>query len=431
MTNHADRPLDDWLHTFERIYYVSQNHERSVHQVLLRVCEAALNLHKATIKRGNFRQAKEQWLPKLFAWYAALLKSLRITGLSTLVWRKFPSACPFCLAPRCACIPGRAKAPIDRSALAALSADKSQFPLSLGEWQIMFDGIYSQAQRGPALRVESDWLDGRTILADAFLKLYEELFELSEAIRLRPFYPDNLKNEVADVFAAICAVANVLPTGFHKVDRIDLGQEVWRRYPDTCDTCRQRVCTCRHRGVSERLSSEGVREYERRCGLTGLYNREQYSRDLDVLFELPDDEFVGEMFFDCDDFKRFNDETPGGHPQGDAVLQYIAAEALDAAGADGTVYRYGGDEFVVLFRAQTANAIRSGAQRVFDRIKNGTVLDVTGSQKTYKVTISAGLAVRSQSMTASDDLERAADEAQYASKKAGKNRLTVADANLE
>lgn len=417
--------LDRWIESFSDIYFYTQNHERSVHQLHLRLFEAALNLQKSALKRRSLTECSEKWLPKMFAWYCALLKALRISGLSALVWRKFPGVCPFCASPSCECKSNETKGIVDRSALSAIAVrDKKLCPSSLGEWQEMFQRIYAQSTRGISLH-HPRGTDGRRGLAsNAFLKLFEELTELSEAIRLRPFYPDNLRNEVADVFATICGVANVLPTAFDGSTKINLGREVWRRYPGTCDTCRQRVCVCRHRGVSERLSSEGVREFERRDALTSLENREQYAIDRERCFSAPRDEVVAEMYFDCDNFKFFNNDTPGRHAQGDAVLVHVAQTATKHVGPYGKVFRLGGDEFSILFRCRDRQFILDGAQEVFSAIAQTPAPNISGGEA-YSVSISAGLAFRSELMASPEDLSHHADDAQYKSKEAGKGRLTV------
>jgi diguanylate cyclase (GGDEF)-like protein len=417
--------LDEWLGIFERIYFFSQNHERGVHQIHLRVYEASLNLQNSALKRRDYAESKEKWLPKLFAWYCALLKCLRIRGLETLVWNKFPGVCPFCVQERCKCEVGRPKNALDPSVLAKISRDNiDRRPSTLGQWQRLFDSIYHQTTRGLALRTAEEGQEARGILVGGFLKLYEELTELSEAIRLRPFFPDNLKNEVADVFVSICGLANVLSTGFRAPTTTDLGLEVWRRYPDTCDTCSNRVCTCRHNAVRERLSSEGVREFERRDGLTGLYNLEQYRIDRERYFGAPPDEEIAELFIDCDHFKKFNDETPGAHAQGDAVLRYIASRASASVGSSGIAYRRGGDEFSILIRGPTTEQIREVAKRIVDDILEGSVPNVVGGEP-YKVRISAGLSFRTEATESSDDLSAHADANQYEAKRQGGGRLNL------
>src|SRR6266851_10241487 len=98
MQNRSEETLDYWQEAFSKIYFESQNYERSAHLILLHVFEEVLNLQKAAAKRNSFEECRDVWLPKLFAWYCALLKCLGFsTGVADHVWKKFPRACPFCL----------------------------------------------------------------------------------------------------------------------------------------------------------------------------------------------------------------------------------------------------------------------------------------------------------------------------------------------
>lgn len=411
---------------FERIYYLSQNHERTTQQILLRTFEATLNLQKAVLKRVEYEASRDVWLPKLFAWVCALMKSLRLGNVGGVVWSKFPYACPFCLSDQCRCDPTRPKAVIDTEHLTELANTQAgRKPRTLREWQLMFDAIYSQSSKGVLLRGSTAGPQEPPVPSDPFLKMYEELCELSEAVRLAPFFPDNLRNESADVLASLFGIANALPSCFGSSATIDLGELAWQRYPDTCDTCGNRICTCRHSAIRERLSSEGVREIERVDPLTGLYNREQHSIDRERLFAVPAEVVVAEMFFDCDDFKKYNDDIPGGHAQGDRVLQAIAKTASEAADPTGKVYRYGGDEFTVLFRGNTETDVRVAAGRVHSSLMALSIEGLEGSPP-LSVSVSAGVAFRSPSMTGSDELTDLADSTQYEVKKGGKGRLKFA-----
>lgn len=422
----SEMPLNSWVAMFERIYYQSQNHERSIHQLLLRLYETSLNLQKAALKASSFERVRDVWLPKLFAWYCAVIKALDLSGLEALVWRKFPAACPFCLEELCVCLAGRDKRHLDRGRLARLASGNAQRkPRSLAEWQRLFEAIYRQSSRGmlPAREASEPRLQpGNELLEQGLFKLYEELTELAESIRLRAFYPLNLQNEVADVFACICAIANLLPPAFNKQEKLDLGTMVWSRYPDTCDTCRQRICVCRLRAVAERLSAEGIEEHPRRDSLTKLYNREKYDIDRDDFFQQPPTVTVAAIFFDCDDFKKFNDQTPGKHAQGDAVLKYVADSAVAAVGDDGTVYRCGGDEFVVLVVSDDPGKPMAVAELIRQRIGEGEVADITGAAS-YKVSVSVGVALRSPGVATPNDLHQRADRLMYEAKRAGGGRI--------
>ena len=141
---------------------------------------------------------------------------------------------------------------------------------------------------------------------------------------------------------------------------------------------------------------------------------------------------------DVDHFKQFNDTH--GHHIGDQVLKLVAARLAEVGGG-GTAYRYGGEEFLVLFPDQSLEhaqphleAIRASIQgyrmavRSPDRprdLKQGTALrSEQPPHKTLSVTVSMGLAERSEDKASTALVIKAADEALYRAKGAGRNRLS-------
>ena len=81
--------------------------------------------------------------------------------------------------------------------------------------------------------------------------------------------------------------------------------------------------------------------------LTGLYNRNAYSRHVDEIEKLDTTKGYAIALFDVDDFKKINDTK--GHLEGDAVLKYVAKTLVSVfSSRKYTVYRIGGDEFAVI-----------------------------------------------------------------------------------
>jgi diguanylate cyclase (GGDEF)-like protein len=141
---------------------------------------------------------------------------------------------------------------------------------------------------------------------------------------------------------------------------------------------------------------------------------------------------------DVDHFKKFNDTH--GHDVGDQVLKLVAARLAEVEGG-GTAYRYGGEEFCVLFPGRTlaeslphAEKIRAGiadylmSVRKGDRPKDaetGTRLrHLRTAEKTLSVTVSIGLAEPEHPDTKPAEVIRAADQALYRAKEAGRNRVS-------
>jgi diguanylate cyclase len=121
------------------------------------------------------------------------------------------------------------------------------------------------------------------------------------------------------------------------------------------------------------------------------------------------------MMVDVDFFKKFNDTH--GHKAGDEVLRHVASSLKQAAGDRGIVCRYGGEEFAVIFPNLSAAHAVPIAERC--RVAIGAQ-SIPYDGKTLTVNASAGLAEFNPSDTLETVLERA-DEALYASKRAGRN----------
>jgi diguanylate cyclase (GGDEF)-like protein len=166
--------------------------------------------------------------------------------------------------------------------------------------------------------------------------------------------------------------------------------------------------------------------------LTGLPGRRALEEALTNLVE----GFAIAMV-DIDHFKRFNDRH--GHAAGDQALRMVASE-LDKVKAGGRAYRYGGEEFAVLFpetsletaRAALEDVRRAIAGRRFalrapDRPnrKPERPKRPTRPIRHINLTVSMGLAAPTSSARSPDATLRAADRALYRAKDDGRNRLVA------
>jgi len=127
---------------------------------------------------------------------------------------------------------------------------------------------------------------------------------------------------------------------------------------------------------------------------------------------------------DVDHFKKFNDSY--GHDVGDDVLRMIAAK-INQVGGGGKAFRYGGEEFTVVFNNHSADEISTHLQTLIDVIAaTPFVVNRRKKQKpkTVQVTISIGLTDSIQKANASETI-KTADEALYQAKKKGRNRLHI------
>ncbi len=155
--------------------------------------------------------------------------------------------------------------------------------------------------------------------------------------------------------------------------------------------------------------------------VTGLYNRRFFSLRLEEelsryrRFNHP----VSVVLLDLDGFKAVNDDL--GHAVGDDTLRDVAQILMKHSRGINVVSRYGGDEFAVLL-VETSKA---GARLYADRIREVVAKYPFSHGKV--VTASFGVAsLPDDEATTAEDLFRAADEALYAAKRAGKNQVAAA-----
>ena len=159
--------------------------------------------------------------------------------------------------------------------------------------------------------------------------------------------------------------------------------------------------------------------------LTGLQNRRAFDKSLDELYSKwkSKSQTFSLGLIDIDHFKQINDTY--GHPGGDAVLKRIAAQLSESLRTSVCVARYGGEEFAVLATASardTANALEQLRQDV-------EKIEVKHEEHTITVSLSAGAA----EITSDDkigNLVRCADEALYAAKLGGRNRVYIHDGTI-
>lgn len=154
--------------------------------------------------------------------------------------------------------------------------------------------------------------------------------------------------------------------------------------------------------------------------LTQLYNRRFLSSILKREIELCRRRRIGfaVLMVDVDHFKRINDEF--GHETGDQVLQQIAMHLLNNARAGDFVFRYGGEEFlIVLAEVDQVRAMRVG-EKLRKRIEEAEML--LANNRRLRVTVSIGVAASDGHPDYERIVERA-DAALYQAKRNGRNRV--------
>lgn len=169
------------------------------------------------------------------------------------------------------------------------------------------------------------------------------------------------------------------------------------------------------RGQRERLQHEAITD-----GLTGAYNQRHFGRRLEQEFERVKrtGEPLSLMMIDVDHFKAFNDTN--GHELGNAMLRRISQTIRENIRHIDLLFRYGGDEFVVILPNADGGEARPIAERLIQAVRATAVpgLKLPGIGK---VTLSIGGASYPQNALTKEDLVLRADQTLYEMKSAGRN----------
>jgi diguanylate cyclase (GGDEF)-like protein len=152
--------------------------------------------------------------------------------------------------------------------------------------------------------------------------------------------------------------------------------------------------------------------------LTGAYNRRKFDQDIALLGAMYKRTNKGSslLIIDIDHFKEYNDRH--GHQEGDRVLKEVTS-TIERSLRDYDkihLYRYGGEEFVVIIPDITSEEAIGIGERLRVKVEASCPVTVSVGISQYR-TISEGL----------DRLIREADAALYEAKRKGRNRVVVYD----
>ena len=174
--------------------------------------------------------------------------------------------------------------------------------------------------------------------------------------------------------------------------------------------------------LRETLRSQSIRD-----PLTGLFNRrymeETLERELRRAGRAKNS--LGVVMLDIDHFKRFNDTF--GHDAGDAVLRELGALLQSHIRGGDIACRYGGEEFTLILPEAPLEVVSQRAEMLRVEIKQLAVHH--RGQSLGSLSMSMGVAVFPEHGLTVDALLRGADQALYGAKQAGRDRVTVAEAD--
>jgi diguanylate cyclase (GGDEF)-like protein len=172
-------------------------------------------------------------------------------------------------------------------------------------------------------------------------------------------------------------------------------------------------------GIKNLVLFDQVKSMAIRDALTGLYNYGYFKESLHYEIEksrryrVP----LSLLFLDIDDFKQVNDTL--GHLKGDKTMRQVAAILKKGIRQSDLICRYGGDEFVMLLSQTPPDQAMVLAERLRQRVVQSSMNRL---EQRCKVTVSIGVAGLRPEMS-TEDLIKAADEALYRAKQAGKNQV--------
>lgn len=177
--------------------------------------------------------------------------------------------------------------------------------------------------------------------------------------------------------------------------------------------------------VSNLRLREALRSQSIRDPLTGLFNRRYLEETLEreIRRAVRSEQSLGLLMLDLDHFKSFNDTY--GHDAGDTVLREAASFLTKSVRAEDMVCRFGGEEFVIILPMADLKATQARGERIRSKLRELVVLHQ--GQSVGVVTVSVGVAALPDHGTSPRALIDAADAALYRAKRAGRDRVLVAE----
>lgn len=150
--------------------------------------------------------------------------------------------------------------------------------------------------------------------------------------------------------------------------------------------------------------------------LTGLYNRAYLTKIENTFFSNNNNQNKYMMFLDLDRFKYINDTF--GHKIGDFILQEMGGRLRNALRNTDIIFRYGGDEFIIIVTAENNNEIVKIAYRIIDEVKKTFVKD----ENVYNIGVSIGITKSDEKLNNIEALIKSSDKAMYIAKRNGGNQ---------
>lgn len=178
------------------------------------------------------------------------------------------------------------------------------------------------------------------------------------------------------------------------------------------------------RALTSRLDRDEVRALADHDALTDIFNRRAWSEHANAALAASTSRPMALLFLDLDHFKTLNDRL--GHHAGDHALVTVAHALKAELRPRDLLGRYGGEEFVVLLDATTAEHAVDVGNRLRRRVHR---LEIPAASDTAFLTLSVGIAMR-QAVDSLQALVERADQAMYRAKSSGRNQVVMHEADM-
>ena len=155
--------------------------------------------------------------------------------------------------------------------------------------------------------------------------------------------------------------------------------------------------------------------------VTGLFNQRKLLQDIDrsMLDALQHQGHFSLVFLDLDHFKHVNDDY--GHVIGSKLLTQVAAVIRQVIRETDYIYRYGGDEFIILLPGVRAQNAKKIGERLLAKMQHQEF--VVGDEQKFKLGLSLGIAEYPRDAESREEILSMADKLMYEAKKSGRGKI--------